>query len=252
MVPGIDSFKKAFNEFNEQYTMIGGTACDLIMSNEDMDFRATKDLDIVLIIEALTPEFVARFWEYVKEAGYKHHNKGSGEVEFYRFFEPQNDGYPKMIELFARKPDVIKLPEDAILTPIPVDEELSSLSAILLNDSYYKLLLSGRTVVDGISILDTPYIIPFKAKAWIDLSYRKQQGLVADKKDIKKHRNDVFKLAVLLHEEQKIYLPVEVYEDINSFISAMRNENVNPEDFGIHDVSKDDILEILQNTYQKL
>lgn len=33
-------------------------------------FRATKDLDIVLIVEALTPEFVSKFWQYVQTAGY--------------------------------------------------------------------------------------------------------------------------------------------------------------------------------------
>jgi hypothetical protein len=42
-----------------------------------------------------------------------------------------------MIELFTKRPDVIVLPEDAMLTPLPFDEEISSLSAILLNDDYY-------------------------------------------------------------------------------------------------------------------
>lgn len=29
-------------------------------------------LDIVLIVEALTPEFVSKFWQYVQTAGYQH------------------------------------------------------------------------------------------------------------------------------------------------------------------------------------
>lgn len=40
-----------------------------------------------------------------------------------------------MIELFSRKPDVLDLPNDAVLTPLPLDEELSSLSAILLDEN---------------------------------------------------------------------------------------------------------------------
>lgn len=34
--------------FEDQYVIIGGTACDLIMENEELPFRATKDIDIVL------------------------------------------------------------------------------------------------------------------------------------------------------------------------------------------------------------
>ena len=43
-----------------------------------------------------------------------------------------------MIELFTRKLDAIQLPEDAVLTPLPIDEDISSLSAILLDDDYYE------------------------------------------------------------------------------------------------------------------
>ena len=49
MVTGFESFKRWFSEYSEQYTIIGGTACDLLMSEEGMDFRATRDIDMVLI-----------------------------------------------------------------------------------------------------------------------------------------------------------------------------------------------------------
>ena len=61
MVPGLKSFKESFSDFMEQYVIIGGAACDIYMESEDGSFRATKDLDIVLIVEALTPEFVSKF-----------------------------------------------------------------------------------------------------------------------------------------------------------------------------------------------
>lgn len=51
MVTGFESFKRWFSEYSEQYTIIGGTACDLLMSEEGMDFRATRDIDMVLIVE---------------------------------------------------------------------------------------------------------------------------------------------------------------------------------------------------------
>ena len=51
MVTGFTKFKEKFQGFEEQYVVIGGTVCDLLMENEDMSFRATKDVDIVLIVE---------------------------------------------------------------------------------------------------------------------------------------------------------------------------------------------------------
>ncbi|MBS5111589.1 MAG: hypothetical protein KHZ15_02750 [Coprobacillus cateniformis] len=50
-------FKEYFSGYENQYVIIGGTACELIMVNEELDFRGTKDLDIVIIIESLTKEF---------------------------------------------------------------------------------------------------------------------------------------------------------------------------------------------------
>ena len=57
MVNGFTKFKDWFKGFENQYVVIGGTACDLIMESEELSFRATKDLDIVLIVESITPEF---------------------------------------------------------------------------------------------------------------------------------------------------------------------------------------------------
>ena len=140
MVTGIDSFKEWFKGSEEQYVIIGGTACDILMTEEGLDFRATKDIDLVLIIEAVDANFGKKFWEYVKQAGYEHCSKSSGAPQFYRFSHPITNQYPAMIELFTRKLDAIQLPEDAVLTPLPMDEDISSLSAILLDEDYYEFL----------------------------------------------------------------------------------------------------------------
>lgn len=70
MVRGVANFRERFRGFEEQYVIIGGTACDLIMEEEEMSFRATKDIDLVLIVEALTAEFGGQFWDFIKDAGY--------------------------------------------------------------------------------------------------------------------------------------------------------------------------------------
>ena len=78
MVTGIESFKEWFKGNESQYAIIGGTACDILMTEEGLDFRATKDIDLVLIIEAVDAAFGRKFWDYVKQAGYEHCNKSSG------------------------------------------------------------------------------------------------------------------------------------------------------------------------------
>lgn len=54
---GIDKFKERFAGHDGEYVLIGGGACDLLFGEAGQDFRATKDLDLVLLVEALTPEF---------------------------------------------------------------------------------------------------------------------------------------------------------------------------------------------------
>lgn len=251
MVRGIDSFRDWFRGYEEQYVIIGGTACDLLMSNEGLDFRATKDIDLVLIIEAIDASFGKRFWEYVVEAGYEHRNKNTGEQQFYRFTNPQSKNYPTMIELFTRKPDAIVLPDDAVLSPIPVEDDISSLSAILLDNDYYNFLKQGRTHVAGVTVLDAAYLIPFKAKAWIDLSDRRLRGEQVDSKNIRKHKNDVFRLSELIvrNMEMASVLPETVKEDMRVFIERMESEDIDLGQIGIHGKTKESVLDELKTLY---
>jgi hypothetical protein len=64
MVRGLDIFGEHFSGYSDHYILIGGGACDVQFGQRDIDFRRTKDLDIILIVEALTDEFVNRFWEF--------------------------------------------------------------------------------------------------------------------------------------------------------------------------------------------
>lgn len=50
MVKGLDTFQKYFADYEEQYVLIGGAACDILFESNEVNFRATRDLDMVLII----------------------------------------------------------------------------------------------------------------------------------------------------------------------------------------------------------
>ena len=65
MVGGLDLFKEYFSPYIDQYVLIGGVACSILMAEAGLDFRATKDLDIVLYVEALHANFVKAFWRFV-------------------------------------------------------------------------------------------------------------------------------------------------------------------------------------------
>ena len=67
MINGFIKFKERFHGFENQYVIIGGTACTLIMENEELAFRATKDIDIVLIVESITAEFLGSFGTILKK-----------------------------------------------------------------------------------------------------------------------------------------------------------------------------------------
>ena len=249
MVNGFTKFKERFKKFENQYVIIGGTACDLIMQNEELPFRATKDIDIVLIVESITAEFGEAFWDYIKEAGYEHLNKSNGTPQFYRFTVPKSKEYPYMIEIFSRNPDYIILGDDAILTPLPIDDEISSLSAILLNEAYYELLKTGQMLIDGIPVLSPTCLIPFKAKAWLDLKERKSKGDHVDSKNIRKHKNDVFRLAQLITINTRQFLSAEIAEDMKKFLSEMSGEEVDLKSLGIRGTNPQKMIDILRRCY---
>ena len=51
MVKGIQRFRDHFREFEDAFVIIGGVACDQWINLQGLHFRATKDVDIVLLAE---------------------------------------------------------------------------------------------------------------------------------------------------------------------------------------------------------
>jgi hypothetical protein len=122
-----------------------------------------------------------------------------------------------MIELFSRQSDGFELPAHFNVTKVSVDEGILSLSAILLDEDYYAALQNHKVILDGISLLDQDLLIPFKAKAFLDLTQRQADGEKVDKDDIKKHKNDVFRLAQLLTEGTTIEIPDAICNDLRDY-----------------------------------
>lgn len=247
MVKGLDVFRSYFSGFEEQYVLIGGAACDIVFDSNDVNFRATRDLDMVLIVEALTPEFGEKFWEFIKGGKYRNKATSDGKPQFYRFDKPENDSFPKVIELFCRTGFELKKTEG--IMPIHISDEISSLSAILLDDNYYKLLLDGKRIRNGLSILRPEYIILFKARAYLDLKKKNESGVYVNRDDIKKHKKDILRITAELMLEEVTDIPETVNHDVNEFIDSLANEPFDQNLLKEYGLNNNEVIENLKRIF---
>ena len=84
----------------------------------------------------------------------------------------------------------------------------------------------------------------------MDLTDRKAAGEHVDSKNIKKHKNDVFRLTELIDPTAKVVAPQGVYADIQEFVLRMKNENVDIKQLGLVGRTKEKILEELKAMYE--
>ena len=246
---GLDMFRRYFSAYQDQYVLIGGAACDILFELAKAPFRATKDVDMVLVVESLTPEFGRQFWRFIQDGGYEHRAKSNGSPQFYRFDKPKTTGFPYMIELFSRIPGVLHGELEGPCTPMPLGEEISSLSAILLDEDYYDLLLRGRVEVGHLMVLSPPFLILFKAKAFLELRARRAEGAHVDQSNIQKHKNDVVRLATILTGRERCELPAEIQQDLERFLTILAAEPVDLKSMRFGSLQMSDIINRLRQVY---
>jgi hypothetical protein len=252
MVRGLEIFKARFAAYVDQYVLIGGTAASLTMEEAGLAFRATKDLDIVLHVEVLTPAFGAAFWQFIEDGGYDiRQASDTGKPIFYRFQKPADDRYPAMVELFARAPDGLQPAEGSQLTPIPLDEAVASLSAILLDEVYYAFIMAGRREIDGLPWIGEDRLIPLKAIAWLDLTARKEEGAKVDAKDVRKHLNDVLRLSQLLAPTTRIAVDKKIGADMTRFLAAVvADTSIDPKALQLGKVAVAELVARIAQAYE--
>ena len=88
MVAGIEKFREYFAAHEDQYAIIGGAACDLLFNAAGLNFRATKDIDMVLCVEVVDAAFGTTFGAFLDAGGYQARERSDGTKEFYRFHLP--------------------------------------------------------------------------------------------------------------------------------------------------------------------
>ena len=134
---GFDHFGSYLKGLEAHYVVIGGGAASILMDDEGLEFRATKDVDLVVL--ARSKELNERILAYVKDGDYNTKESTEKLPRYYRFQKPTKAECPKMIEIFARNELGLELEKDQHIIPI-TDASVERLSAILLDDEYFELI----------------------------------------------------------------------------------------------------------------
>lgn len=235
-VRGIDGFRKFFKDYADSFAVIGGCACAEWCGQMDVGFRATQDVDMVLLLESKASGFFARFWEYVRFAGYElTQRKGDESTRLFRFIKPRDVfAFPKQIELLTGI-DNLEIPDDVRVVHLSLEDEVYSLSAILMHSEYYGLVMKHRSVSQlGLPVVNMEILPLLKMKAYLNLLKDVQEGRFVSEHDRTKHRNDVFQLAVLLPASSRVELSEAVKNDVRVFLDLFSPENADWESVRQH------------------
>lgn len=206
MIKGLDHFTRHFAENSEDFVVIGGVAAHEIMGNAGLDFRATKDIDLVIIARPAT-DFCQKLVAYLEAGQYENRQFKEGSPAYYRFLKPKQINYPSQIEIFSRRPDDLQLRDDQHIVPIRETPPGADLSAILLEDDYFQLIRTTMQLIKGLPVASVAAIMALKSRAFNDLKDRKAAGDPSVSNDeIKKHRNDILRLSQALSQKASTHL----------------------------------------------
>lgn len=228
MVEGLDKFRESLGSYSDNYIIIGGTACNVILENAGTTPRVTHDIDMIVVVEQLTKDFVSAFWSFIREGGYtiekRQRKDGEPAYALYRFRRPSETGYPSQIELLARHSESLGEPREVRIEPIPMEDYQYSLSAIVLDEDLYRFVVGNSKMVNGIRVASLESLICLKARAYLNLLKEREAGKQVNSDDIKKHRRDIVLLVAARTETEPISVPVSILDTINEFRQLVNTE----------------------------
>ncbi len=249
MIQGLTNFTKYFEEYNDDYVVIGGLATAMIMNDLGFTARATKDIDLVVISNNNEP-FIKQLLKFINIAGYKtkQRTKNDSTHNLFRFLDSDDKSYPEQLELFAIHDKDSKIVTDKHIIPIETPDSYKYLSAILLDTDYFNLLKRYTTNIDGLHIATPEVLIPLKIHAHLNLLEDKNS-------DAKKHLTDVVRLITLLDDDDSVILNGKVKDDFIKFLPIIENIEEDRirsilKSSNIGNISKSIIIELLRSVYK--
>ena len=240
---GLEHFTDYFKDHEDDYVIIGGGAAAAYLEDEGLEFRATQDIDMVLFTNN-SKELNAKITEYISLGEYEKNERTEGTPRYYRFTKPNKEEFPKIVEIFSRNENEIELKDKQYIIPIQNDED-SQLSAILLDEEYFELIINNAVKSErGFSVIN-PYVnICLKARAFRELQERGEE-----KNKISKHKKDVLRLVQALGDVKQS-LKGKPREDLLIVIEAIKEMEEKEIKQVIADfLTKAEILDILKQSF---
>jgi len=186
MVKGLNIFRDCFRQFEGSFTLIGGAACDEWFTAQGLPFRATKDLDIVLIIEVLAPEAIRALAGFHRRWAIRDPPANGRITCALSLCQTAEGAIPVHVGVFQPEAGRDQPGRRAKKScrcrnrrPSPVCPPFSSMTITTRSFQNHK------DVRDGLSFANATALIPLKANAWLNLSKRKAGGEKLDAKDIR-------------------------------------------------------------------
>lgn len=101
---------------------------------------------------------------------------------------------------------------------------MSSLSAILLDDDFYHYMLEHSVMDNGLRLANIEAFICLKAKAYLEIAKRIANGSKEDSKQLRKHKGDVFRLAVMLAPDNVFEVPDSIKLQLQTFANSIADD----------------------------
>lgn len=220
---GLDKVLSHLADYNDCYVIIGGTATKILLEDQGLEFRETKDLDIVLLADGSNKEFVSSIALFIKHGKYQN-AFSNGRRVCYRFIDPETNGYPLIVELFAgENSKSIK----KYLKKIPIEIDDEQLSAIILEQEAFEFAKSRKILSKGnVPIIDSLGLIVLKSYAYFENLNLYEKKIIVEKGKYLKHKNDVIRLLLSLNgDEQPIVVPPFLKDYCKRFIDVLKASN---------------------------
>lgn len=227
------SFADTFREFEGDYIVIGGHACALHYHNVSATFRATEDIDVVIVLEKWSERFNEQFSSFIHTHKYRISKidiqDGQNKNVAYRFQinKTQSDSYniPMQIELFCKKDFLTSPTSKEHIVALPTFDNTSALGAILTNEECYQFIIQSRIMLSTVSTVTAECLLCLKAFAYIDnLKLLKDGKLNASQQfDADKHALDVCGLINFISTPFSV-LPAALVQAIQQTISNLEDE----------------------------
>ena len=215
----IETLLSFLEENKEHFFLIGGHAAAIHFERIGLEFRTTKDFDIVLTSKIDNSSFSLQLSKMLIEGGYENKYRNERKTA-YRFENPKSNAFPKIIEFFVEEgvfPE--SLDRRFVKLEIQVNEE--KISAIVLDKDVFEFSKRHIEIIDGLPVVEVKALIALKALAFFNNKKLFEKNLV-EQDDYQKHRKDIIRLLSIVTDDSALNdLPDTLLAPLRAFVPVL-------------------------------